>query len=152
MFNRREFGTASLTGMALAALPAIAMAQGDRKAPGSEHHESLRACAAACSDCQRECDTCETHCAQLLMEGNKEHLATLFTCRDCAMICAAAARVVAGHGPFSTLICEGCVTACADCAKMCEKYPNDKHMQVCAAACRTCEKACREMLQHASRK
>src|SRR5437868_6235684 len=103
MFNRREFNAAGLSGLALAALPGIALAQEDRTTAGVEHHETMPACADACSACQRECDTCTTHCAQLLVEGKKEHLTTLMSCRDCATICAAAARVVAGHGPFSAL-------------------------------------------------
>jgi hypothetical protein len=152
MFSRREFGVAGLSGLALAALPGVALAQEDPKARAGEKHETLEACAAACCACQRECDLCTTHCAQLMMEGMKEHLATLMSCRDCATICAAAARVVAGHGTFSALICESCMTACAECAQVCEKHPDDKLMKDCGAECRNCEKACREMLKHSGRK
>src|ERR1051325_10580683 len=48
------------------------------------HHDSMFAkCAAACNDCQRECDSCATHCATMLSQGKKEHFKTLQTCQDC---------------------------------------------------------------------
>lgn len=136
----------------LAPASATALAQGKAKPEAvghhAEHDEMLQACAKACSDCQRACDTCATHCAHLMAEGKKEHLTSLMTCRDCATICAAAAQIVAGGGPFSAIICDSCAAACVDCAKMCATYPDDKHMQVCADECRKCEKACRAMLKH----
>ncbi len=156
MIGRREFGATALSAMAVAALQAPALAQSKSKPDGdahhSEHDKSLQACAKACSDCQRECDTCATHCAHQLSEGHKEHLTTLMTCRDCATICAAASRIVAAGGPFSTLICESCAKACAECAKACEKFPDDKHMKQCAAECRKCEKDCLAMLKHSAHK
>ena len=136
--------------------PATALAQLKSKPDAAVHHaehdEMLQACAKACSDCQRQCDTCASHCAHMLAEGKKEHLTTLMTCRDCATICAAAAQIVAGGGPFSSIICESCATACSECAKACEKFPDDKHMKACAEECRKCEKACRGMLKHAGHK
>lgn len=136
----------------LAPASATALAQGKAKPDAvghhAEHDEMLQACAKACSDCQRACDTCATHCAHLMADGKKEHLTSLMTCRDCATICAAAAQIVAGGGPFSGIVCDSCTTACAECAKMCATFPDDKHMQVCADECRKCEKACRTMLKH----
>jgi hypothetical protein len=114
----------------------------------AEHDGALQACSKACSDCQRECDSCGTHCAHLLSKGNQEHLATLMTCQDCATICAAASQIVARGGPFSATICDSCATACAECAKACAKNPDDRFMQACAEECRKCEKACRSMLKH----
>ena len=136
----------------LAPASATALAQNKSKKDETGHHgehdEMLQACAKACSDCQRACDSCGTHCAHLLSEGKKEHLTSLMTCRDCATICTAAAQIVARGGPFWANICESCATACADCAKSCEKFPDDKHMQACAEECRKCEKSCRAMLKH----
>ena len=86
-----------------------------------------------------------THCARLLSEGKKEHLATLGTCQDCANVCTAAAQIVSRGGPFSALICESCAEACARCRKECEKFAGDQHMKKCADECQKCEKACREM-------
>ena len=157
--NRRKLG---VVGLALVALMAfgVAIAQqpkkpkvgGEKAAKGvvhTEHDEGMQACAKACSDCQRECDVCSTHCAHLMADGKKEHLTTLLTCQDCAEICAAASQVVARGGPFSGIICESCADACAACAKHCEQFPDDEHMTACAKECNKCEKACREMAKHA---
>jgi hypothetical protein len=151
MFNRREFGMTGVTALAAAAFSGTALAEQKSNAH-AEHDEMLQKCAEACSDCQRECDSCATHCGHMLSEGKKDHLKTLMTCRDCATICAAASQVVAAGGPFSSLICDSCEKACAECAKACEKFPDDKHMKECAEECRKCEKACREMLKHSGSK
>lgn len=151
MLGRREFGITGLSAVALAALEGNLFAQAPQAAAPHhmEHDAMLQACAKACSDCQRACDMCATHCAHQLAEGKKEHLATLATCRDCADFCATAAQIVARGGPFAALICQSCAEACARCAIECEKFPNDEHMKLCAQECRKCEKACKDMVQHA---
>jgi hypothetical protein len=113
----------------------------------SEHHEMMDSCAKACSDCQRACDSCSTHCARLVNEGKKEHLASLMTCQDCAAICSTASQIVSRGGPFSTVICTAGTDACGRCAKECEKFPGDKHMKMCSEECRKCEKACQSMVK-----
>ena len=136
--------------MGLAALQGTGKAQ----APATPHQHDgdhgFMACAQACSDCQRQCDSCATHCAHMLADGKKDHVSTLMTCRDCAAMCAAASQIVAGNGPFSKMICQSCAEACAACAKECEKFPSDAHMKACAEECRKCEKACKAMLTHAA--
>lgn len=153
MIGRRDFTVAGLTAVGLGALQNAVLAQAPGAAgtrPADAHHnEMMEACAKACSDCQRECESCATHCARQLEAGKKDHAKTLATCLDCASFCVAAASIVARSGPFSALICKACVDACAMCAKECEKFPDDKHMKECAAECRKCEKACKEMVAHA---
>jgi hypothetical protein len=145
-------GKLGIVGMGLMALlvVAAAVAQQPTKPTGvhKEHDEGMQACAKACSDCQRACDMCATHCGHMLAEGMKEHVSTLMTCQDCADICAAASQVVARGGPFSGIICQSCADACAACAKECEKFSKDEHMTACAKECRKCEKACRDMVKH----
>ena len=151
--NRKIFGLAVVVLLALG----VAVAQQPKKPKSSEkpasvhaeHDEGLQACAKACSDCQRMCDMCATHCGHQLVDGKKEHIMTLMTCQDCANICAAASQVTARGGPLSGTICQSCADACAACAKECEKFPDDEHMTACAKECRKCEKACREMVKHA---
>ena len=118
------------------------------KAEHAEHDAMMIACAKACSDCQRMCDMCGTHCAHMLAEGKKEHKTTLATCQDCSTICAAASQVVARGGPFAVTVCIACAECCAKCAKECEKQPEDKHMKMCAEECRKCEKSCTDMVKH----
>lgn len=151
MIGRRAFSLTGLSALALGTLEGTVFAQAP--AAGAHHHSEhdpmLQACAKACSDCQRMCDMCATHCAHLLADGKKEHLTTLGTCRDCADFCATAAQIAARGGPFAALICGPCAEACARCAVACEKFPDDEHMKLCAQECRKCEKACKDMVQHA---
>lgn len=119
-----------------------------KKVNHMQHHAMMEECAKACSDCQRACDLCATHCAHMLAEGKKEHATTLATCRDCATICSAAAQIVARGGPFTGIICDLCAKACAHCATACEAFPDDEHMKSCAEECRKCEKACKAMIEH----
>ncbi len=107
--KRREFGLLGVSAAALSAMQATAFA-----APAAEaHSHNTGGCAEACSDCQRECDACAHHCAMMLADGHKHHLATLQTCQDCADICATASQVVSREGVMSELICQACADACA---------------------------------------
>ena len=146
-----------LTGLAVAVFAISffavnAPAQTPKATKAMDHNDMFQTCAKACSDCQRVCDTCATHCSHMLHEGKKEHMATLAHCLDCANICATASQVAARGGPMSTLICTACADCCAKCAKECDKFTDDKHMTQCAAECRKCEKACRDMSMHAMTK
>lgn len=105
-------------------------------------------CGIACSECQRTCNQCATHCAKMLAAGKKEHLAALAACHDCATVCAAAACIVARHGPFADTICKACAEACQRCGAECDKFKEMPVMKQCADECRRCEKECREMLGH----
>jgi hypothetical protein len=149
--NIPKLGRTHVTAFILAVLGAVAFAQA-AKAPvapdHSQHGEAMQACAKACSDCQRQCDSCATHCGHQLYEGKKEHIMTLMTCQDCANVCTAAAQIVSRGGPFSALICGSCADACARCGKECDQFPADEHMKKCADECRKCEKACRDMVKH----
>lgn len=150
MFGRREFGVLGLSAAAAVAInSAVAQDEKGKESDAhSAHEEMFRKCADACNACQRECDSCTTHCAHMLVEGKKQHMTTLQTCQDCADACAAAARIVSRHGPFSHIICEACAQACDKCAAECEKFKSDEHMARCAAECRKCLKVCREMIAH----
>jgi hypothetical protein len=152
MFDRRQFAAAGLSAVGVAALQRSSSAQqpalAEKHTGHDGHHSMFAACAQACSDCQRECDSCASHCAHMLQDGKKQHLDTLMNCRDCAVVCSAASQITASSGPLSSIICKSCAEACAACATACEKFPDDEHMKKCAQECRTCEKACKEMLQH----
>lgn len=154
MIGRREFSVVGLSALGLAAAETALFAQGDsREKDGHDagYDRMLRSCAEACSDCQRECDSCSAHCAHLLHDGKQQHITTLATCQDCAAVCAAASQIVARGGPFAEAICRVCAEVCAACAQACEKFPDDQHMKKCAEECRECEKACQQMVQHVGR-
>lgn len=147
MIGRREFTLVGLSAGALAAIGGNALVGSEKANRSHMRKAEYERCATACSDCQHDCDFCASHCAELLVDGHKNHLATLQACRDCADICSSAAQIVAREGAFAGIICEACTNACAHCAKLCEEQGHDdKIMQACAEECRRCEKACREML------
>jgi len=102
-------------------------------------------CAKACGQCAMVCDACTAHCAKMLANSQREHLATLQTCQDCASICGTSACIMARTGPFSADICKTCAEACKKCGEQCEQISNDDMMKHCAEQCRKCEKACRDM-------
>ncbi len=115
--------------------------------PHAMHAGHFQECAKACADCQRECDSCASHCAHLVAEGKKEHMKTLGTCTDCASICSTAARITARGGPLAGTVCEACAKACAACGAACDQVGgDDEHMKRCAEECRRCEKVCKGML------
>ena len=153
--NRKLFRAVGVVAIALGVFGASASGKKDevvkKVVDHMEHNAMMQKCAKVCSDCQRACDSCATHCAHMLHEGKKEHLATLMNCQDCASVCSAAAQIVARGGPQSVLICECCAKACNQCGKACDKFPDDKHMKACADECRKCEKACRDMVAHMSK-
>ena len=128
----------------LALVVAAFTAEGKARDKSHDHAAAYDTCDKACGDCQRECDSCATHCAKLIADGKKEHLKTLQTCQDCATHCSAAACIVPCMGPFSDTICTAWAEACARCGK----FPDDAHMKKCADECKKCEKACRDMLKH----
>ena len=93
--GRREFGMAGISAAALVAWESSGLAQ--TKAEHADHHHDVDKCAVACGACQRSCDSCSTHCADLAASGKKEHLESLKTCQDCAAICATASKSFPGE-------------------------------------------------------
>ena len=131
--NRRDLFAAVVPAAAgFATLAAVGPAVAQEKK--DDHHAHFTKCARACADCQLQCDTCFSHCKDLLAQGKKEHEKTTQLCVDCADCCKLAATLTARMSPLS--------------AEACEKFKDDKHMADCAKSCRDCAKACREMIQH----
>jgi hypothetical protein len=120
-------------------VPPVPPAEVDPKMP------YFRVCAKAAADCARHCDLCAAHCAKLVADGKKEHLATLRLCLDCAAFCQAASSITAKDGPMTDLITISCADACKRCGDECDKHASDPIMKRCAEECRACEKVCREM-------
>src|SRR5262245_30733220 len=123
---------------------------GPAMAADEHKHSEMEKCAKACADCMRECESCFAHCTHMISKGEKKHLMTLRTCRDCADFCSLAAKVVGRYGPTAVTTCEACVKVCEVCAKACEEFPDDAHMKRCAKECRACMKACKDMIEHVS--
>jgi hypothetical protein len=125
---------------AAAAIPASAQE--------ADHTQHMRDCSKVCAACQLECDFCFAHCKQHVVQGHKEHAATMQLCVDCADCCKLAASLTSRLSPLSVDACDCCAKCCDKCAEACEKNKDDKQMSQCAKACRDCSKACRDMIEH----
>jgi hypothetical protein len=148
--NIRKLCGVGVVALALFGVMAVAQ-QGtaqEKKGDHTEHNAMMQECAKACSDCQRACDFCATHCAHMLANGKKEHLACMMNCQDCATCCAACAQSCSRGGPLSSIMAECCAKCCDKCAVACEAFPDDKQMKACAEECRKCEKSCKAMVKH----
>ena len=145
--NRREV----LGALGASAAGLTAFASGAKTFGAEDEHEHqtpFEKCAKACADCQTHCDSCFHHCAELVAKGDKDHAKSMHACVDCAECCKLAATLSARLSPYAAAACECCAKCNDDCAAACEKFPDDKHMAMCAKSCRDCAKACREMIQH----
>src|SRR5207302_8759078 len=78
MIDRRQFTVAGLWGAVLSALPLAGNADDRTPAIGNRNPaDHFEPCARACSDCQRECDFCAAHCADMVGKGEQTFLVTL---------------------------------------------------------------------------
>ncbi len=111
-----------------------------------DHSSHLTQCAKTCANCQIVCDSCHTHCLELLADGKKEHAKTARLCADCAECCKTCATLCARQSPLAKHMLECCQSCCEECAQACEKFPDDKHMAECAKTCRDCAKECKTAL------
>jgi hypothetical protein len=64
--------------------------------------------------------------------------------RECADICAFAAKSMQSNSPFVKQICGLCANICEACGNECKKHDHD-HCQKCAEACFKCAEECRKM-------
>lgn len=134
-----------------ALVAATSLSGSNVQADDQKYHDHLMKCAKACADCQVQCDSCFQHCAELVARGDKGHVVTMHTCLDCAEWCKLAASLTARHSPFAEEASSCCMKCADDCAKACEKFPDDEHMVECAKSCRQCVKACKELIDRSMR-
>ena len=114
-------------------------------AEDNPHAAHMLKCAAACNDCQLQCDACFTHCATMVNEGKKDYFKCMNSCVDCAEFCKCCSSLCARQSPLSGVMSACCAKSCEECAVACEKFPDDKQLVACAKACRTCVKECTAM-------
>jgi hypothetical protein len=105
--------------------------------------QQYHACIEACVECMVACDMCGDACL------DEPNVAEMVRCirldRDCADLCAVAARAMARGGPLAQEICRACAEACRQCAEECERHAHHDHCRICAEVCRRCERECRRM-------
>jgi len=90
--------------------------------------ETLYACVAACERCATAC----LHEADVPLMTRCINL-----CRDCADVCALAARLVARGSAYAEALLTQCEAICRACADECGQHSH-RHCQECAEACRRC--------------
>jgi len=96
----------------------------------------------ACNDCTVACELCATEC--LHEQDVKMTARCIELDRDCATICATAARLMASGSDFADRVCGVCAEICQACGDECAKH-EAQHCQDCARACRRCAEECRKM-------
>jgi len=64
--------------------------------------------------------------------------------RECADMCAFAAKAMQTNSPFAEKICQLCADICEACGNECKKHDHG-HCQRCAEACFKCADICRRM-------
>lgn len=99
-------------------------------------------CIEACSSCVLACETCAAACLR------EEDVAAMARCieldRDCADICALAARLMSRQSELAKEFCGLCARICRACGEECAKFQMD-HCQECAKACMKCAAECERM-------
>lgn len=90
-------------------------------------------------DCVLACENCATAC---LHEDDVKDMARCIALdRDCADICAQAARLLQRNSAIGHQYLVICEEICRMCGEECGKHEHD-HCKQCAEACMTCADAC----------
>jgi hypothetical protein len=110
------------------------------------NNKLIQDCIDACNACALACETCITECLQ------EPDVSMMVNCiqnnRECAVICRAAAEVMALGSQQSSMFCHLCAEVCATCADECEQHADTMlHCKVCAEECRRCAETCRTMVE-----
>lgn len=68
--------------------------------------------------------------------------------RECAIVCAATARLLSVGGEFELLLCQPCTVICNTCAEECESNSKElDYCRRCAEVCRECAEVCSRMAE-----
>jgi hypothetical protein len=65
--------------------------------------------------------------------------------RECAGICALAAKSMQSNSPFASQICQLCAEICEACGNACKKHDYHEHCRKCAESYFRCSEICRKM-------
>jgi hypothetical protein len=110
---------------------------------GTPHQAQMRQCIQNCLECHSRCLETVMHCQQ--MGGKHAEPAHLRLLQDCAEICQTSANFLLRSSTFHSRVCGVCADVCAQCARSCERFPDDPQMKACAASARRSAQSCRVM-------
>ena len=128
----------------LTSLAALPTPQTPAAAP-DKHHAMYAECAKICANCMLTCEATVHHCAELAMDGKKDHVKPMAIAADCAEFCALSAKLTARHSDLAPAACEACAKACDACGAECAKFADMPEMKACVESCKKCAASCREM-------
>jgi hypothetical protein len=90
-----------------------------------------------------QCNRCFDEC---LKEDDVKMMADCIRLdRECADMCAFAAKAMQSNSPFAKEICALCAKICRACGDECAKHEHHQHCKDCADACYRCAEACEQM-------
>jgi hypothetical protein len=101
-----------------------------------------QACIEECLKCMEICNSCYSACLQ--ESDVKMMVECIRLDRECADICALAAKSMSSNSPFAKEICQLCAKICEACGNECKKHEH-QHCKECADACFRCAEACKLM-------
>jgi hypothetical protein len=100
-----------------------------------------------CLDCHRICLETATH---LSAAGGHVSPAAIRLLFNCAELARASAGLLRDAGDGNASAGAACAEVCDRAARLCDSFPGDPQMAVCAAACRRCAEAWRQVAAHAA--
>lgn len=141
--NRRE---ALLSGAALVAAAFVGHAQA---AEMEHHHHAAMANAglvAATADCIQKGQVCQSHCLQLLGQGDKEMAACAKSVNQMLALCGALQSLANQESAYLPRLAKIAMDACNQCEDECKKHA-DKHeaCKACGKSCNACAKECKKI-------
>ena len=109
--------------------------------------DNWKQCIDACFSCARLCETCHDDMIGMPSHGDTQLMERCIRlCRECADICAMAARWMSRVSPLADRLCRFCADICDLCAEACEQHaPHHALCGPCAEECRRCADLCRKM-------
>lgn len=108
-----------------------------------QFRDAIEACSSAAAACQH----CATEC---LKEDDVKMMSLCISLtRECALICATTAQLLAMNGEHAMALCHVCIGVCGSCAQECERYAESKHCRHCAEECRRCAELVESIIAHA---
>jgi len=139
--NRRDLliGGAALAGAALSA----AAVAGEH---AHHQHGASNALAAALADCIQKGQVCQSHCLDLLADGEKSMAACAKSVNQMLTLCSALQQLANQQSQHTAKLAGLALKACRECEEECKKHA-DKHeaCKACGESCKACATECEKV-------
>ncbi len=153
--NRRHLiRTAAATATTLTAAASLAAAGSSTPAKSAGHaghagHAALMATphgplVASVTHCIVIGEACLTHCLQMLSAGEKAMAECAMSVQQTLAVCTALQKLALQGSAHTRRQAALAAEVCAECEKICRKFPDMPDCVACADACADCVQACRK--------